>query len=93
MNSEFAVNLYISIKKFVVKFNIVTVNMNNSNPPSSKKKKKKLFQKKLLISGVVVMILIESNMQNMYPIFAANSSRRQSKRFAWISSRYYVKVC
>ena len=32
-NSEFAVNLFISIKKFVFEFNVVTVNINSSNPP------------------------------------------------------------
>ena len=59
MNSKFAVDLFILIKKYVFKFNIVTVNMTISNPlPSKKKKKEKRCQKKLLISGVVVMTLI-----------------------------------
>ena len=46
VNSEFAFNLFISIKKFAFEFNIVTVNMSSSNaPPSIEKKEGNCFKK------------------------------------------------
>ena len=101
MNSEFAVSFFISIIKFVFKFTIFTVNMNSSNLPPSKKKKKETLSKKTFnkwCCGNNFDNEVDSDdnvvkvTPNMYPIFATNSSRSQSNRFAWVGSGQFAKA-